>query len=62
MPIITVSIRVGRTTEQKDAFAKIVTAAAVEHLGVHDRQVIILYDEKPKGAIYRAGKQLPSIS
>ena len=62
MPTITVSMRAGRTTEQKDAFAEAVTAAAVEHLGVYDRQVIIVYDEKSEGAFYRAGKQLQPTS
>ena len=58
MPTITVSMRVGRSSEQKDAFAKIVTAAAVEHLDVRDAQVIIMFDEKIEGSFYRAGRQL----
>ena len=58
MPTITVSMRIGRSREQKDAFAEIVTAAAVEHLDVRDAQVIILFDEKTEGAFYKAGKRL----
>ena len=58
MPAITVSMRVGRTTTQKDAFVKDVTEAAVKHLGVQANQVIIEYDEKAEDAFYRAGKHL----
>ena len=58
MPTITVSMRVGHTSEQKQAFAEAITAAAVEHLNVRDTQTIITYDEKPKDSFFRAGKQL----
>ena len=61
MPTITVSMRAGRTTEQKDAFAKAATEAAIKHLNAHGLQVIVAYDEKPEGSFYRAGRQLPPI-
>lgn len=58
MPAITVTMKVGHSPEQKRAFAEAVTAAAVEHLGSSDTQVIITYDEKSTDSFFRAGKQL----
>lgn len=58
MPIITVTMKAGRSLEQKRAFAEAVTAVATDHLNVRDAQVIVTYDEKSEDSFFRAGKQL----
>lgn len=45
MPIIQVSILKGRSRAAKAGFAKAVTAAAAEHLGVTPPQVRVLVSE-----------------
>lgn len=49
MPIVNASILSGRTPEAKAGFAKAVTAAAVDHLGVKPEQVrVILMEIAPQ--------------
>ena len=48
MPIIAISLYPGRTNEQKDAFARAVTDAAVPMLKTKPEHIIITYDERPK--------------
>jgi len=59
MPLITVSMYPGRTQQQKDDFAKIITKSAVEILKVAKEQdVIVVFNENPKGNWFLAGEQL----
>jgi 4-oxalocrotonate tautomerase len=58
MPIISVSMYPGRTQQQKDAFAKAVTEAAVSILKTRPEHVIVVFDENPKENWFLAGKQL----
>lgn len=62
MPNILVSLRDGRSQTQKQAFADDVTAAAVKHLGVVERQVIVTFAEKPDGSFFVGGKPLKPVS
>jgi 4-oxalocrotonate tautomerase len=48
----------GRSKEQKDEFAKAVTAAAVQILETKPEHVIVVYDEKPKENWFQSGKPL----
>ena len=59
MPLITVSMYPGRSQQQKDDFAKTVTKSAVEILKVAKEQdVIVVFNENPKGNWFLAGEQL----
>jgi 4-oxalocrotonate tautomerase len=57
MPLIQISAYPGRTKEQKEAFAKAITNAAVEILKAKREHVIITYDERPSENWY-SGEQL----
>jgi len=46
MPLIRISAYPGRTKEQKEAFAKAITDAAVDILKAKREHVIITYDER----------------
>lgn len=56
MPIIHANILAGRTSEQKLAFARAVTAAATEHLGVPLTAVRVLIHEIPAAEWFTAGE------
>ena len=59
MQLITVSMYPGRSQQQKDDFAKTVTKSAVEILKVAKEQdVIVVFNENPKGNWFLAGEQL----
>jgi 4-oxalocrotonate tautomerase len=58
MPLIQISAYPGRTKEQKEAFAKAITNAAVEILNAKPQHVIITYDERPSENWYISGEQL----
>jgi 4-oxalocrotonate tautomerase len=58
MPIITISLYPGRTKEQKDAFARAITDAAIQILKTKPEHIIVTYDEKPKENWYMAGSPL----
>ena len=58
MPLITVSMYPGRTQQQKDDFAKIITKSAVEILKTKEQDVIVVFKENPKGNWFLAGNQL----
>jgi 4-oxalocrotonate tautomerase len=48
MPLIEISMYPGRTKEQKEAFAKAITNAAVEILKTKPKHVIVTYDGREK--------------
>jgi len=58
MPLITISMYPGRTQQQKDDFAKIITKSAVEILKTKEQDVIVVFKENPKGNWFLAGNQL----
>jgi len=58
VPLIQISAYPGRTKEQKEAFAKAITNAAVEILKTNPQHVIITYDERPRENWYISGEQL----
>jgi 4-oxalocrotonate tautomerase len=58
MPLIEISMYPGRTKEQKEAFAKAITNAAVEILKTKPQHVIVTYDEREKENWYISGEQL----
>ena len=58
MPLITVSLYPGRTTQQKEDFAKAVTKSAAEILNTKENHVIVVFEENPKENWFMAGKQL----
>ncbi|MGQ0606557.1 MAG: tautomerase family protein [Candidatus Nitrosotenuis sp.] len=58
MPIITVSLYPGRTTQQKEDFAKAVTKSAVEILKTKESHVIVVFEDNPKENWYLAGSHL----
>ena len=58
MPLITISMYPGRTQQQKDDFAKIITKSAVEILKTKEQDVIVVFKENPKGNWFLAGEQL----
>jgi 4-oxalocrotonate tautomerase len=53
--LIQISAYPGRTKEQKEAFAKAITNAAVEILKTNPQDVIITYDERPRENWYIFG-------
>lgn len=56
MPILHANILAGRSQEQKAAFARAVTQAAVEHLGVAPAAVRVLLHEIPPNDWFTAGE------
>lgn len=58
MPLIVVSLYPGRTSEQKNEFARAVTDAAVRILNTKPEHVIVVFDEKPKENWFQTGKPL----
>ena len=58
MPLITVAMYPGRTTEQKTSFAKAVTDAAVQILKTKAEHVIVVFEENPKDNWFQTGKPL----
>lgn len=58
MPLIKISMYPGRTAEQKRRYAEEITRAAAELLGAKPEHVIVVYDERPRGDWYAAGRPL----
>ncbi len=58
MPLITVSLYPGRTTQQKEDFAKEITKSAVDILKTKEEHVIVVFEENQKENWFLAGKQL----
>jgi 4-oxalocrotonate tautomerase len=58
MPLIEISMYPGRAKEQKEAFAKAITNAAVEILKTKPEHVIITYDERSRENWYISGEPL----
>ena len=48
----------GRTQQQKDDFANTITKSAVEILKTNEKDVIVVFNENPKGNWFLAGEQL----
>jgi 4-oxalocrotonate tautomerase len=48
----------GRTKEQKEEYAKMITEAAVNILKTKAEHVIVVYDENPKENWFMSGRQL----
>jgi 4-oxalocrotonate tautomerase len=57
MHLIQISTYPGMTREQKDAFAKAITNAAIEILKAKRQHVIITYDKRPSENWYISGEQ-----
>jgi len=58
MPLITVSMNPGRTQQQKDDLANTITKTEVEILKTKEKDVIVVFNENPKGNWFLAGDQL----
>ena len=58
MPLITVSMYLGRTKKQKEDFAKAITKSAVKILKTKENHVIVVFEENPKENWYMAGNPL----
>ena len=58
MPLISISMYPGRTKEQKEEFARVITDAAVQILKTKAEHVIVVYDEKPRENWFISGKPL----
>ena len=58
MPLIEISMYPGRTKEQKEAFTKAITNAAVEILKTKPQHIVVTYDEREKENWYISGEQL----
>lgn len=58
MPLITVSMYPGRTTQQKEEFAKAITKSAVEILKTKENHVIVVFEDNPKENWYQSGNPL----
>jgi len=56
MPIVHANLLAGRSQEQKTAFARAVTQAAVDHLGVAPAAVRVLIQEIPPNDWFVAGE------
>ena len=56
MPIITVDLFEGRSREQREVFAKAVTAAAVEFLKAPVDHTWVIFKDHPKSHWAMAGK------
>jgi 4-oxalocrotonate tautomerase len=57
MPLIQISTYPRRTREQKEAFAKAITNAALEILKAKRQHVTITYDKRPSENWYFSGEQ-----
>jgi 4-oxalocrotonate tautomerase len=58
MPIITVAMFSGRTQREKDRFAEAITDSAVKTFGVDRKDVIVVFQEEPRGNWYASGVRL----
>ncbi len=56
MPIVHANILAGRSQQQKAAFARAVTDAAVEHLGIPEAAVRVLIHEIAANDWFTAGQ------
>lgn len=58
MPLITISMYPGRTQQQKEEFARVITKSAVDILKTKENHVIVVFEENPKENWYMAGNPL----
>lgn len=58
MPVIQVSMLVGRSKEQKAKIAAAITQAMVDHAGSKPVHVNVIFDEKPRDSWAQEGKLL----
>lgn len=56
MPTIRIELWAGKSKELKDALAKDITDVVVKHIGCPPEGVTIVFDERPKGDWYTAGR------
>lgn len=58
MPIITVSLFIGRTQREKDRLAETITESICQILRVEKKEVIVVFQEGPHGNWYAEGVRL----
>ena len=58
MPIITVALYSGRSQREKDRLAEAITEDTVKILGVEKKDVVVLFEEAPRGNWYVSGVRL----
>lgn len=58
MPVITISTYSGRTQREKDRLAEAITDDVVKVFGVEKKDVIIVFQEEPRGNWYAEGIRL----
>lgn len=58
MPIVTVSLFGGRTQREKDRLAEAITESVFKVLGVHKKEVVVVFQEAPHGNFYFEGIRL----
>ena len=58
MPIVTVSMYTGRTQRDKDRLAESITEDVVNILKVEKKDVIVVFQEIPRGNWYASGVRL----
>lgn len=58
MPIITVSLFIGRTQREKDRLAETITESMCQILRVEKKEVIVVFQEGPHGNWYAEGVRL----
>ena len=58
MPLITVAMYPGRTSEQKNEFAKAITDAAVQILKTKAEHVIVVFEDNAKENWFQSGRPL----
>ena len=58
MPIVTVSLIVGRTQREKDRLAEAITESICKILRVDKKEVVVVFQEAPHGNFYSEGVRL----
>ena len=58
MPIVTVSMYIGRTQREKDRVAEAITQDIANILNIKKEEVIIVFQEAPHGNWYSSGIRL----
>ena len=58
MPIVTVSMYIGRTQREKDRVAEAITQDIAKILNIKKEEVIIVFQEAPHGNWYSSGVRL----
>ncbi len=58
MPLVTISLWPGRTSEKKEELAKAITDVVEKVLGSKKEHIIVMYQDTPKENWYVAGNKL----